>query len=70
MTFDNLLIERDGPVASVTISRPRVLNASEASAYEATLLVLPSPRLTCAKEHAPFSKSESRPSQVGSQHTA
>lgn len=27
MTFDNLLIERDGPVAVVTINRPRVLNA-------------------------------------------
>ena len=27
MTFDNLLIERDGTVAVVTINRPRVLNA-------------------------------------------
>lgn len=27
MTFDNLLIERDGPVAIVTINRPKVLNA-------------------------------------------
>jgi enoyl-CoA hydratase len=27
MTFDNLLIERDGEVASVTINRPKVLNA-------------------------------------------
>src|SRR6188768_2025857 len=27
MTFDNLLLERDGPVATVTINRPNVLNA-------------------------------------------
>ena len=27
MTFDNLLIERDGPVAILTINRPKVLNA-------------------------------------------
>jgi enoyl-CoA hydratase len=27
MTFDNVLIERDGDVASVTINRPKVLNA-------------------------------------------
>jgi enoyl-CoA hydratase/carnithine racemase len=27
MAFDNLLLERDGPVATVTINRPRVLNA-------------------------------------------
>ena len=27
MPFDNLLVERDGPVALVTINRPRVLNA-------------------------------------------
>jgi len=27
MTFDNLLLERDGPVALVTINRPTVLNA-------------------------------------------
>jgi enoyl-CoA hydratase len=27
MAFDNLLLERDGPVAIVTVNRPRVLNA-------------------------------------------
>jgi len=27
MSFDNLLVDRDGPVALVTINRPRVLNA-------------------------------------------
>jgi enoyl-CoA hydratase len=27
MTFENLLIERDGPVAIVTVNRPKVLNA-------------------------------------------
>ena len=27
MAFDNLLVDRDGPVASVTINRPNVLNA-------------------------------------------
>ena len=27
MTFDNLLIERDGAVAIVTFNRPKVLNA-------------------------------------------
>ena len=27
MTFDNLLVERDGAVAIVTINRPKVLNA-------------------------------------------
>ncbi len=30
MAFDNLLLERDGAVATVTISRPRVLNALNA----------------------------------------
>ena len=30
MTFDNLLIERDGPVAIVTVNRPKVLNALNA----------------------------------------
>jgi enoyl-CoA hydratase len=27
MAFDNLLVERDGPVATITINRPKVLNA-------------------------------------------
>ncbi|MEO7158481.1 MAG: enoyl-CoA hydratase-related protein, partial [Vicinamibacterales bacterium] len=27
MTFENLLIERDGPVAILTFNRPKVLNA-------------------------------------------
>src|SRR5688572_2261297 len=27
MTFDNLLLERDGPIAVLTINRPQVLNA-------------------------------------------
>lgn len=27
MTFDNLLLERDGPVTLLTINRPAVLNA-------------------------------------------
>src|SRR5207237_9353652 len=27
MTFDNLLLERDGPVAVITVNRPAVLNA-------------------------------------------
>ena len=27
MAFDNLLLERDGPIAIVTINRPRILNA-------------------------------------------
>ena len=27
MTFENLLLERDGPVAIVTFNRPKVLNA-------------------------------------------
>ena len=27
MTFENLLLERDGPVAIVTLNRPKVLNA-------------------------------------------
>src|SRR5258708_39827861 len=27
MVFDNLLLERDGAVASITINRPKVLNA-------------------------------------------
>ena len=29
MTFDNLLLERDGAVAILTINRPAVLNALE-----------------------------------------
>lgn len=31
MAFDNLLLERDGPVATVTINRPQVLNALNAA---------------------------------------
>src|SRR5690349_2102980 len=31
MTFDNLLIERQGAVSIVTISRPKVLNALDAA---------------------------------------
>jgi len=31
MTFDNLLLERDGPVAILTFSRPKVLNALNAA---------------------------------------
>jgi enoyl-CoA hydratase len=27
MTFENLLVDRDGPVATITINRPKVLNA-------------------------------------------
>lgn len=30
MSFDNLLIERDGPIATITINRPKVLNAMNA----------------------------------------
>ena len=31
MAFDNLLLERDGAVAIVTINRPKVLNALNAA---------------------------------------
>lgn len=31
MAFDNLLLERDGPVAVVTVNRPKVLNALNAA---------------------------------------
>jgi enoyl-CoA hydratase len=34
MSYENLLIERDGPVAVVTINRPRVLNALNASTLD------------------------------------
>ena len=34
MAFDNLLLERDGAVASVTINRPKVLNALNAQTLE------------------------------------
>ena len=27
MTFDNLLLTHDGPVATLTVNRPKVLNA-------------------------------------------
>lgn len=33
MTFDNLLIERDGAVAVITINRPKVLNALNAATF-------------------------------------
>ena len=35
MPYDNLLIERDGAVAIVTINRPRVLNAIDAPTLDA-----------------------------------
>ena len=31
MTFDNLLLERDGSIAIITINRPKVLNALNAA---------------------------------------
>src|SRR6187551_3824652 len=34
MAFDNLLLERDGAVAVVTINRPKVLNALNAQTLE------------------------------------
>jgi enoyl-CoA hydratase len=34
MSFENLLIERDGPIAIVTINRPRVLNALNTQTLE------------------------------------
>jgi enoyl-CoA hydratase len=34
MTFENLLLERDGPVALVTISRPSVLNALDSKTID------------------------------------
>lgn len=34
MAFDNLLFERDGPVATVTINRPQVLNALNAATLQ------------------------------------
>ncbi len=33
MAFDNLLIERDGPVAVIAINRPKVLNALNAATF-------------------------------------
>ena len=34
MAFDNLLLERDGAVAIVTINRPKVLNALNAQTLD------------------------------------
>jgi enoyl-CoA hydratase len=34
MTFDNLLLEHDGPVAILTVNRPKVLNALNASTLD------------------------------------
>lgn len=34
MAFDNLLLERDGPIAIVTINRPKVLNALNAQTLD------------------------------------
>ena len=34
MAFDNLLIERDGAVAIITINRPKVLNALDVSTLD------------------------------------
>ena len=34
MSFENLLLDRDGPVAIVTINRPRVLNALNAQTID------------------------------------
>ena len=34
MVFDNLLFECDGPVASVTINRPAVLNALDTHTFD------------------------------------
>lgn len=34
MTFDNLLLERDGAIAVITINRPRVLNALNAATID------------------------------------
>ncbi|MBS1818719.1 MAG: enoyl-CoA hydratase/isomerase family protein [Acidobacteria bacterium] len=34
MGFDNLLVERDGPVVTITISRPKVLNALNAQTLD------------------------------------
>lgn len=34
MTFDNLLLERDGAIAVITINRPRVLNALDAATID------------------------------------
>ncbi len=34
MAFDNLLVERDGPVTTITINRPKVLNALNAQTLD------------------------------------
>src|SRR5438128_12490939 len=34
MAFDNLILERDGAVASVTVNRPKVLNALNAATLD------------------------------------
>ena len=73
MTFDNLLIERDDPVAIVTIIRPRVLNALNTPTFlelRHLLTALQGDQGVRARAHAHFSRSESRPSQVGNQNSA
>lgn len=40
MAFDNLLLERDGAVATVTINRPRVLNALNGQTLDELLQVM------------------------------
>lgn len=46
MTFENLLIERDGPVAVITFNRPKVLNALNTN----TLTELSSAMVACKED--------------------